>query len=268
MNCEKIAELLPDFLRGGLERERAEMVEQHLERCAECRDDVDVWQKLALLPAPEAVADSRARFDAVLQAYQAGRAQPEFPASTAGEKAPRRKVFDWLRTPAAALAWSIALLAIGFFAGNGMSRTTSHSEDLAVMRSELSSMRQLVVLSMLQQQSASERLQGVSYSQREAQLDPQVLAALLHTLRHDSNVDVRLAALDALSRHSGQPQVRRGVTDALQNQQSPLVQVALIDQLLEWRDPDLAQRLRDLQRTPDLNPVVRERAEWAINKIQ
>src|SRR5438105_13192920 len=88
-------------------------------------------------------------------------------------------------------------------------------------------MKQMVVLSMLQQQSAGARLEGVTWSTRDQQLDPKVLSALLHTLRHDPSVDVRLAALDALSRHSAQPQVRTSVVNALQDQQSPLVQVAL-----------------------------------------
>ena len=39
--------------------------------------------------------------------------------------------------------------------------------------------------------------EGVSWSTREQQLNPQVLSALLHTLRYDPSVDVRLAALDA-----------------------------------------------------------------------
>jgi hypothetical protein len=268
MKCEQIAGLLPDYLRGNLERERMEIVEQHLENCAECRDDVAVWRKLDQLPAAEPSPALRERFEAMVHAYQVGRADRPGSRAAEYERVPRRKMFYWLRSPVAGLAWGLALLAIGFFAGNWMSRSNSRSEDLAAMRSELTNMRQLVVLSMLQQQSASERLQGVSYSQREAHLDPQVFAALLHTLRYDSSVDVRLAALDALSRHAGQPQVRQGVSDALQNQQSPLVQVAMIDQLLEWRDPDLAPRLRDFQQSPNLNPTVRARAEWALSKLQ
>jgi HEAT repeat protein len=125
-----------------------------------------------------------------------------------------------------------------------------------------------VALSMLQQQSASERLQGVTWTRRDGQLDPQVLSALLHTLRYDNSVDVRLAALDVLSRHGAQPQVHKGVADTLQEQQSPLVQVALIDLLLEWRDPEAAQRLHKLEQSPNLNPAVRQRAEWAISKLQ
>ena len=187
-----------------------------------------------------------------------------------GERPTRWAFFDWLRSPLGAAAWSVALLIIGILIGTRVDRATSpsHADEMAAMHSELTSMRQLVALSMLQQQSASERLQGVSWSGREAHLDPQMQSALLHTLRYDGSVDVRLAALDALSRHASQPQIRKGIGDALQEQQSPLVQVALIDQLAEWRDPDAAQRLRSFQQTPNLNPTVRQRAEWAISKLQ
>jgi hypothetical protein len=148
------------------------------------------------------------------------------------------------------VAWSAALLVIGIFAGNYFGNRPTHpianQDEIAAMHTELTNMRQLVVLSMLQQQSASERLQGVSWSQREEYLDPQVMSALLHTLRFDGSVDVRLAALNALSRHAGQP---------------------LIDLLTEWRDPDAAQRLRNFEQTPNLNPTVKQRAEWAVSKL-
>jgi hypothetical protein len=268
MKCEQIAELLPDYLQENLNREQHDLVEQHLAQCADCRDDVAIWNKLSLLPVEQPSQASRARFEAMLQAYQTGRADHRAGAFPEKKRSAGWNPFEWLRSPVAGLAWSLALLAVGIFAGNFMSRANSHSEELAAMHSELTNMRQLVVLSMLQQQSASERLQGVTYSQGEEQLNPQVLSALLHTLRYDGSVDVRLAALDALSRHSRQPLVRTGLMDSLQGQQSPLVQVALIDLLVDLREPDLAQRLRTLQQTPDLNPAVRQRAEWALSKIQ
>src|SRR6266403_17352 len=99
-----------------------------------------------------------------------------------------------------------------------------------------------------------------------ARTNPRELA-LVHTLRYDQSVDVRLAARDALSRHAGQPLVKKTVVDTLQEQQSPLVQVALIDQLVEWRDAEAAPRLEKLRQTPNLNPTVRQRADWAISKL-
>jgi anti-sigma-K factor RskA len=266
MKCEEIAELLPDYLQGSLKAPQDHLVEQHIEECADCREDVTIWKKLSLLPSEQPGAGSRERFEAMLDAYQTGRNE-----KPSADREKRRSVWNWLRSPAGAVAWSAALLVIGIFAGNYLGSKTTHSntgqDEIAAMHTELTNMKQLVVLSMLQQQSASERLQAVSYSRREDQLDPQVMSALVHTLRYDGSVDVRLAALDALSRHGGQPQVHKGVVDALQEQQSPLVQVALIDLMVEWRDPDTAQRLRNFAQTPNLNPTVRQRADWALSKL-
>jgi anti-sigma factor RsiW len=268
MNCEQIALLLSDYLHEGLNSEQSEEVQQHCERCGDCAQDVAMWKKLALLPAEQPSPESRARFEAMLHAYPSATAAEQTIPDT-GRGASRWAFFEWLRSSLGAAAWSVALLVVGVFIGSRFnSSTPSHPEELTAMHAEMTSMRQLVALSMLQQQSASERLQGVSWSGREAQLDPQVQAALMRTLRNDGSVDVRLAALDALSRHGSQPQIRKGVVDALQEQQSPLVQVALIDQLAEWRDPDAAQRLRNFQQTANLNPAVRQRAEWAISKLQ
>jgi hypothetical protein len=273
MNCEQIGELLPDYLQSSLSGEKKEIVEGHLTQCADCRDEVAVWKKLAQLPVEQPSAESRMRFEAMLHAYQEGRSDRGRAQFERVRPARTWSFWQWLRTPTGAVAWSAALLLIGIFAGNYFGGRTTHStapanqDEMAQMHNELTNMRQLMVLSMLQQQSASERLQGVSFSRGADPLDPQVTAALLHTLRYDGSVDVRLAALDALSKHSSQPQVRRGVLDALQEQQSPLVQVALIDQLLEWRDPDVAKQLRNFEQTPNLNPTVKQRAEWAVSKL-
>ena len=180
-------------------------MEEHLAECADCRGEVAIWKKLSLLPA-EAAERKFARAVRSDAACLPDRAERQ---AAAGFERPKRSpMWNWLRSPLGAVAWSAALLAMGIFAGNYWGARTTRSNpnenEIAAMHSELTNMRQLVVLSMLQQQSASERLQGVSYSQREGHLDPQVLSALVHTLRFDNSVDVRLAALDALSRH-GRP---------------------------------------------------------------
>jgi len=270
MKCEQIAELLPDYLQGSLNIDQHRNVEAHLEQCADCSEEVAVWRKLSLLPVGQPSPASRARFEAMLQAYQVGRSNQPAGNSQWRKLFSSWNVLGWLSSPLGAAAWSAALLTIGVFVGFhtvNPPKPPSPSPELAKVEAELASTKQLVVLSMLQQQSASARLEGVSFTTSDQQLNPQVLSALLHTLRYDSSVDVRLAALDALSRHSAQPQVRSNVVNALQEQQSPLVQVALIDQLVEWHDREAKPHLEKLRQSPDLNPTVRQHADWAIGKL-
>ncbi len=268
MDCDRIAEMMPDYLEGALSHEDASQIEEHIEQCAPCRDTLAVWNELAMLPEETPGPESRQRFEAMLAAYREGRS------STKGIREPQRSLVPvWTFANrglglAAGLACAIVLVTGGFLAGRYTDGSDARSRtELAAMHGELTNMRQLVVLSLLQQQSATERLQGVSWSTQETYADPQILAALLHTLRYDTSVDVRLAALDALSRHGNQPQVRAGLLEALQPQQSPLVQVAVIDLIVDLRDTQAIAELQNMQHDVKLNPAVRERAQWAIRKL-
>ncbi len=129
-------------------------------------------------------------------------------------------------------------------------------------------MRQMVTLSLLQQQGASDRLKGVNWAYRVEQPDTEVLAALLYTVNHDPNVNVRLASVDALRTYSDSPVARRGLLQAIGKQESPMVQIALIDQLAELRDQTAVPALRSLETDAKVNAEVRQRAQWALGRLQ
>lgn len=268
-SCEQTAALLPDFLQGSLGRGQDDLVEQHLRQCDGCRESVAVWNKLSMLPQDEPSPLLRTRFEAMLAAYQQARADAPPHFVERRTKVSLWGAFGWQQW-ATGLAAAVVALVIGFSAGRYTEKTrgvVSGPHEVAAVRQELSEMRQLVVLSMLQQQSASERLQGIAYSSQQGQTDPRVLEALLGALRTDGSVDVRIAALNALSAHGKQPMVKTGLLEALQPNQSPLVQVALIDLLVQMRDRDAVRQLRSLQQNQQMNPAVRQRAQWALTKL-
>lgn len=268
MSCQQMEELLPDYLQQALTERQTEQVEAHVRACSECRELVGMWNRLGLLPAEQPSAQLSERFAAVLHAYQQGR-----------DEQPRqvtpKNVLPFLARPgwqrwAAVAACAVMLVTGGFLAGRGTRSggpADGGGDDVATLRRELIDMRQLMVLSMMQQQSASDRMQAISYTAQQGQLDPRVMEALLSALRFDPNVDVRLAALDALSRHGKQPQVQQGIVQALQPQQSPLVQVALIDQIVESKDREARQRLLQIKQDPKVHPAVRQRVDWALSHL-
>jgi anti-sigma factor RsiW len=264
-----MARLFPDYWQGALEPKDSEFAAAHLQACPACQELLSLGENLARLPEEQPSPVLRERFHAMLEGYEEGRDE-------APQRANRESAFFrgwsrrlWPHPIIATAAAALLLVAAGFMAGRYLGRDeTIHSqEELAVMQSELANMRQLVVLSMLQQDSASQRLQGVSWSARQPKADPMILGALLHTLRYDSSVDVRLAALDALRSYRDQTLVRRGLTEALESQQSPLVQVELIDLLVEWRDGGAVDQLRKMEQDRNLDPAVRERARRAIGEL-
>jgi hypothetical protein len=271
MTCEQIAELLPDYLQESLSPDQRNVVESHLQSCGQCREEVALWQKLALLPEEQPGPGLRARFNAMVEAFQEGRGERG--------RTPKRGWMmlrdffagGWMRMPAAGLAWAVLLLVIGFVAGRSLNSSNPSQPQLAKLQEELTNTRQLVTLSLLQQRSASERLQAIAqataWSISEQHPDPKVLDALMHTLHSDNSVDVRLAAVDALGRFHNDPQVRQGLVDALQGQQSPLVQVALIDLMVELRDGSVVPQLKKFEEDPNVNPTVKQRAQWGIRQL-
>jgi HEAT repeat protein len=101
-----------------------------------------------------------------------------------------------------------------------------------------------------------------------AQPDPLVLDALLQAVNHDSNVNVRLSAVDALQKFAADPEVARSMVNSIPGQESPLVQIALVDMLVQWNARASAPGLARISRDTQMDEMVRQRAEWALHKME
>ena len=160
------------------------------------------------------------------------------------------------------------LLVAGILFGRLVPQVGNANPEMAQLRGQVESLHQMVALSMLQQQSPSARMRGVTYSEKIAQPDPQVLDALLQAVNHDSNVNVRLSAVDALQKFASDPEVARAMVNSIPGQESPLVQIALVDMLVQLNArnvaPDMARIAKDMQ----MNEMVRQRAAWALHKME
>ena len=256
MNCEEARTQFVDYWRGTLEDPAGEF-RAHLDSCERCQAEAhelrDLWGTLGALPEEDPSLDLRVRFYDSLRVWR----QRE------GE---RRRGLWWVRHPVFQAASAAAILVIGIATGYLVrGRDTS---EVSQLRGEVYNMRQLVALSLLQQQNASDRLRGVNYAYRVEQSDPQVLSALLTTLDHDSNVNVRLAAVDAVRNFTDSPIGRKGLVQALAKQDSPLVQIAILDQIVELHEKSAASAIQFLLSGQEVNPDVRQRAQWALKQLQ
>jgi hypothetical protein len=268
MNCENIREQLPECLAGRLSEGARERLIEHLEGCAACRAELAhlgiVWRGLdALKLEAEPRAAMKGRFQETLAAFEAGHEQGRL-AGVARVPSARHVPPQW----AWQLAAGLAVLAIGLIAGRELAPRPQVAPEIAQLQGQLEGLHELVALSLMQQQSPASRIQGVSYADRMTQPDAQVEQALLYAVSHDSNVNVRLSALDALDKYAGDPNVRRALAAALAVQDSPLTQVALIDLAVKSKDRDCAPALRRLASRPEADEAVRQRAQWAIGQLE
>ena len=275
MNCERVKEQIPECLAGRLEKAEREKVIEHLETCAGCRNELAelgvVWrgmEALAIPVEPEPVMKSR--FMEVMEAYQEGllAAQEHAKRETAAAAPPKSGWAGFFpNRPVWQFALAFALLMLGVFAGRFAATPRGENPEMAQLKGQVEGLRQLVALSMLQEQSPSQRLQGVTYSVQMAQPDAQVEQALLHAVTHDPNINVRLSAVEALEKYAAKPDIRRALEDSVSVQESPLVQVALVELLAQLNDANSAPALQKLARDPETDETVRQHAAQALQKL-
>ncbi|MBI2496977.1 MAG: hypothetical protein HYV75_03295 [Opitutae bacterium] len=125
-------------------------------------------------------------------------------------------------------------------------------------------MSQLVTVSLLQQQSTSDRLQTVLAKMDLKSPDRQVLTDLVGALAFDPSINVRLSAVEALAQHTDDALVRAGVLYALPKERAPLVQVAMIELLTNAREQKAGPVLEKLSRDEALDINVRDAARRAL----
>jgi HEAT repeats len=261
MTCDEAKACFADDWCGMLRAPERDELKRHLEDCAACRQEAEglesLWAKLDSLPAEEPPPQMRDRFYAALGAYGEG-----FSAASSRER--QKSNFAWLPVSVA------AALVIGLGLGYALSSQKSgrESTEIAQLRGEVNGMRELVALSLLRQQSASERLRGVSWANQVESSDGQVLNALLDSVKHDPNVNVRLAAADALRTFAMTSAARTEIAKAIVPQSAPLVQIALIDLVVDLKDSSSITELKQVAGNDSLNPSVRERAAWAVERLQ
>jgi HEAT repeat protein len=233
-------ERFADFLAGRMTPEEARAFARDLD--ADDRTAIEVWEKLGELPAERPSPLVRRRFEQLLRQQS----RPKVP---------------WI-------PWAMAAAVFlgGFFAGRFIPKT--QPEDVTALRQEVQTLREAVIVSMLRQDSASDRLKGVLTTTSLNRPEPEVTDALMETLRRDPNVNVRLAAVDALKRFSNLSSVRSGLANSLSASDSPLVQIALIDALVETRDRNAVPALRQIGASDGVEKLVKERARLALERIE
>jgi hypothetical protein len=272
INCEQTKEQLTDWLSNQLPDSERANLETHLAKCPACQAEANstrqLWQLMGNVPVPEPGATSRVRFQAMLDTYKET-------VSTEKESILDRLLAKlrplWTPKPAFRLAYSFILLSIGLAGGYWLNHAatpaTAYQQQIDTLSTQVQEMRQMMLLSGLENPAASERLRAVSYTEEINQVNGQVVEALLTTLNNDQNVNVRLVTLEALAKLADNPKVREGLVQSITQQESPLVQSALADVMVKLQEKKSIKHLRQLLRDDNLNGLVKGKIEQSIKDL-
>jgi hypothetical protein len=222
---------------------------------------------MGTVETPEPSAHLKVKFQAMLNTYKEEVAQQK-PGFLQSFKDSWGRL--WQMQPQWPMAYNLVILVVGFGLGFMYLHNNSGNasdKQLQALNSEVHELKQTMMLSLLENPSASERIRGVSYTPEIKHADKEVIDALLATLNNDPNVNVRLSTLDALTHLANHPEVRQGLIESISQQDSPLMQSAIADLMLKLQEKKSIKQFKQLLKQKNLDNGVRDKISQTIKVL-
>jgi hypothetical protein len=269
MKCEEVQQELIDYIDNLVGVEVRKDIEEHLEKCEKCRSEYEELQTVMNsfetheFKMPDECL--RENFNTMLQSeidkLKAINNKPE-------NSVKKNFIITWT-SPLLKIAAGFILLIAGILIGmnlkpgNDNAQTAQYND----LKKEVREMKELVMFTMLKEESPSERIQAVNYADEIIDPNQKVIFALINTLNHDKNVNVRLAAAYSLVRFSDNKLVANAFVDALEKEKEPILQIVLINILTDKKETKAVKPIRKIISDPGTIKDVRDIAEKSVKVL-
>jgi flagellar basal body-associated protein FliL len=164
-------------------------------------------------------------------------------------------------------AAAVALIMVGLAGGFWLNKNIQNEKELAALRKEMEVTKQTMMAMLNNDQSASQRMQGVNVALTISSPDSDVVIALEKAMMSDPNTNVRLAALEALSKFAREPAIRKILIESLSKQDDPMVQIALIQLLVNLKEKGVVNDLEKIIESDKSIEAVKDEAYTGIIKL-
>lgn len=259
MEQERIEELLVTYNEGQADPSEIKLIEQLIEagriELSQLHELSQLEEQVMKLEAPVPSTELDDNFYQMLKTMKA-----------------KNKGFSWgnfFSWPELApkLAFASVTLILGFLGGYLLFPSPSSNKEVTELKGEVLEMKEMIMLSMLERESATERLKAVSLTNDMSSVSEKVTNALLQTLNNDENINVRLEALEALKPFVRDSRIRAELVRSISKQQSPLVQVALAELMVELQEKSSVKELQKILKSERTPQEVKKRIEESIKTM-
>ena len=256
MEKEKLVSMIIDYIDGkGSEAERA-ATEREL---AQNKEAYALYEQLR-----EVVQ----AMDNVKSLEPSGKLKAEFEKALQNEIASAEKsktiFFSPLFYRAAA---AVLLVMVGIAIGNWINNNQQQAKELAALKQQVDENRRVMMAMLADQQSASQRMTGLSVAYEMDKPDDEIVRVLVKTMNEDINSNVRLAALEALGKFSHEAGVKNELIQSLTSQKDPVVQIALIQLLVKMKEKGVVKQLEQMTKDASTMKAVKDQAYAGILKL-
>lgn len=267
MTCHKVESLLADYLDGQLQTEEKNALEVHLKTCTQCRKTLEEYQCLFsdIKNDQPQVPDLTLyeKFNKMLQREIDGNANSTAASvSTVSDLPPKNKPMFYK------IAAGILLIITGFLAGILITNYRYENKLSTRVQPDSQVKEETTMIALLNDASASNRIKAVNNIDNLKMPDSQMLTALIRTMNQDKNINVRLAALYALTKYSDDEMVNNALITSLSQQTEPLMQIALINVLTEKQELKATAPIRNILQDNSTDSSVRVIAAQGLKALK
>jgi uncharacterized membrane-anchored protein YhcB (DUF1043 family) len=263
MNCKDIQDQLIDYIDHNLDQETYQKVETHLKSCKQCETVLQelqtVFEAIHTTSSQELPDKSlQINFEEMLKKEKEALNDPKI------MSLPPKTKSSW--KTALQIAATIALVFSGYFYGK-LEKTASLSEEMAVLEKEKYQMKQTMTISLIENESASKRLQAVNYAEEFEKPGNDILNALINKMHYDDHTNVRLAAAEALVKFSDSEMVRKALIKAMDTEQDPSIQIELIQILVSIQEKRAVPSMEKLLQNEETPGYVKDQVKIGLPNL-
>lgn len=257
--------LLIDYIDGQLSEQAQQEVEAHLQQSAEWRKAYlelkTVMREMAHTPQQQPSRQLSQNFYQLLSEEQEKLTPEESPETKEAKVRPLLPKQMWQ------IAAAVALVVIGLGFGYLWQKNQQQQTTIGQLQREMQNTQKLLILNMLKQPSASERIKAVNITTEEGTTDYSIIKALIQTLETDESINVRVKAAEALGQIGYTKHIADALVRNLQLQESPEVQIAIIESLVNLQAKQALPNLQKLLKQDSIMQVVKDQAALGIEKL-
>lgn len=259
MNCKETEDLLVDFINQNLDPKTYDSIATHIESCENCsvllNELQTVFEEIDHIPME--IPDERLKinFEKMLQKEKALLHNPKV--VSLGSKTNR----SW--KTAIQIAATVGLVLSGYFYGK-YHHDKNNPQEVAVLENETTKKNKTLALSMIENESASKRIQAVNYAEALEKPGNEILKALISKMHSDDHSNVRLAAAEALVKFSESEIVRKAFINALDTEQDPDIQIELIQILVSIQEKRAVPSMEKLLQNEETLNYVKDQVKVGL----
>lgn len=256
MDKEKLESQIIDYIDGKMSESECAEIEQELAQNKEAfalyKQLKEVIHTMDRVQPLEPSGKLKAQFEKLLQKeIQAG-------------KKTKTIFFSPMVYRAAA---AVLLILAGVAIGNWINKNQEQEKQIAELKEQVNENRKMMMAMLNNQQSASQRMVGLSVAYEMDKPDDEIVNVLVKTMNQDPNSNVRLSAMDALEKFSNEPNVRKALIESLSTQKDPVVQIALIQLMVKMKEKSILNQLEKITRDASTMKAVKDEAYSGILKL-